>query len=163
MPPTRSGLPPNPHAWPGLESGGPDLVVGDLKALARKLESQLEAMLSTTTGHLQKAGAVPPSAYGQWDAAAQLAGTATTAHAAIADHHLRFIHSLQAVVKKLYESANVYNEHESAIEAKVRQLDQLLTRGSAVPPTGTPPSRTLASGPSRPESGTGPTWPEAGQ
>lgn len=162
MPPTPSGLPPNARAWPGLDSKGPDLVVGDLKTLARRLEKQLEDVISTATAHLQAAGSAPPTAYGQWDAASQLAGTASTAHAAITDHHLRFVHAMQGVVHKLYTTAHVYDEHEAEIKAKIRKLDRLLN-GSPAPMTGKKPSpKVPGAGPSWPESGSGPTWPEAG-
>jgi hypothetical protein len=154
VPPTRSGLPPDARAWPGLESEGPDLVVGDLKTLARRLESRLETMISTATAHLRTAGSTPDSAFGRWDAAVQLAGTASTAHAAISDHHLRFIHSMQAVVKKLYATANVYDRHEAEIEAKIRELDRLLSGAPPSVPTGAKPSPAVP--------GPGPTWPEAG-
>ncbi|GAA1856102.1 hypothetical protein [Actinomadura bangladeshensis] len=152
MPPTRSGLPPEARAWPGLESTGPDLVVGDVTSLARRLERQLETVISTATAHLRAAGSAPPAAFGRWDAAVQLAGTAATAHAAIGDHHLRFVHAMQAVVKKLYATANVYDRHEAEIEAKIRELDRLVS--------GAPPS-VPTSEPSPGVPGPGPTWPEA--
>ncbi|HEU5026834.1 MAG TPA: hypothetical protein VFV01_18085 [Spirillospora sp.] len=162
MPPTPPGLPPNAHAWPGLDSKGPDLVVGDLKNLARRLEKQLEDVISTATAHLEAAKPGSGTAYGQWDAALQLAGTASTAHAAITDHHLRFVHAMQAVVHKLYATAHVYDEHEAEIKAKIRKLERLLG-GNATPVTNAKPQpRAPGSGPSWPESGSGPTWPEAG-
>jgi hypothetical protein len=162
VPPTPSGLPPNARAWPGLDSRGPDLVVGDLKTLARRLEKQLEGMISTATAHLQTAGSATGAAYGQWDAAVQLAGTASTAHAAITDHHLRFIHAMQAIVHRLYTSAHIYDQHEDEIKAKIRKLDRLLSADPA-PTTGTKPSpKVPGPGPTWPESGTGPSWPEAG-
>ncbi|MDL4820766.1 hypothetical protein [Actinomadura opuntiae] len=162
MPPTPPGLPPNARAWPGLDSKGPDLVVGDLKTLARRLEKQLEDMITTATAHLQTAASASPTAYGQWDAASQLAGTASTAHAAITDHHMRFIYAMQAVVKKLYATAHVYDEHEAEIKAKIRKLERLLS-GDPAPMTSNRPAPQVAGpGPSWPESGTGPSWPEAG-
>ncbi|MBO2457293.1 hypothetical protein [Actinomadura violacea] len=162
MPPTPPGLPPNTRAWPGLDSKGPDLVVGDLKTLARRLEKQLEEVISTATAHLQAAGSAAPTAYGQWDAASQLASTASTAHAAITDHHMRFIYAMQAVVKKLYATAHVYDEHEAAIEAKIRKLNRLLG-GDPMPPTKkTSTPKTSDAGPTWPVSGSGPTWPLAG-
>ncbi|QKG20517.1 hypothetical protein [Actinomadura verrucosospora] len=162
MPPTPPGLPPNTRAWPGLDSKGPDLVVGDLKALARRLEKQLENMISTATAHLEAAKPGSGTAYGRWDAALQLAGTASTAHAAITDHHLRFVHAMQAVVHKLYATADVYDEHEAEIKAKIRKLERLLS-GSPAPMTSKRPAPKAAGpGPSWPESGTGPSWPEAG-
>jgi hypothetical protein len=111
-------------------------------------------MISTATAHLRTAGSTPDSAFGRWDAAVQLAGTASTAHAAISDHHLRFIHSMQAVVKKLYATANVYDRHEAEIEAKIRELDRLLSGAPPSVPTGAKPSPAVP--------GPGPTWPEAG-
>ena len=162
VPPTPPGLPPNMRAWPGLDSKGPDLVVGDLKTLARRLEKQLEDVISTATAHLEAAHRGSGAAYGQWDAALQLAGTASTAHAAITDHHLRFVHAMQAVVHKLYATAHVYDEHEAEITAKIRKLERLLS-GSTTPMTSTKPApKASGAGPSWPESGSGPTWPEAG-
>ncbi|GAA2155370.1 hypothetical protein [Actinomadura napierensis] len=163
MPPTPPGLPPNARAWPGLDSKGPDLVVGDLKTLARRLEKQLEDMISTATAHLQAAGSAPPTAYGQWDAASQLASTASTAHAAITDHHMRFIYAMQAVVKKLYATAQVYDEHEAAIEAKIRKLNRLLSGAPAPTTKGASATKTPGAGPTWPVSGSGPTWPQAGE
>jgi hypothetical protein len=127
--------------WPGLDSGDRDLIVGDLKSLARRLESYLDAVLDAATAHLEVAGSAPDTAYGHWDAATQLASTARTAHASVTAQHVGFVHALQELVHRLYTTADVYDAHEQAIKQKIRQLDRLLQTGTATPrPATTPPN-----------------------
>lgn len=154
MPPTPPGVPPGLATWPGLDSGKTDVVVGDLRSLAHQLESYVESLLGDATGHLQKAGSASAGAYGAWDAAVQLAATGSAVQSGLVDHHVRFVQSLMDVVKLLYSTAQVYDVHEAAIEAKIRELGKRLDQTPSPGPDGTPPS------PPAPQSG--PQWPLSG-
>ena len=78
--------------------------------------------------------------YGTWDAATQLHSTVATTQAALTDHHLRFLESVMAVVRKLYEAAHVYDAHEGKIEDEITKISKLLNKSPAeTSPVAAPP------------------------
>jgi hypothetical protein len=137
MPPTPPDIPPGLASWPGLDDKETDVDTTELRTLARRLEGYVESVLSTASTHLQAAGEAGPDDYGIWDAAAQLHSTVATSQAALSDHHLRFLESVMAVVRKLNKAAHVYDAHEEEIEDKIakaaRSLDGYPAESPPVP------------------------------
>lgn len=137
-------------SWRGLASSGDNIVHQDLRPLAHKLEGYLESMVDSATAYLTTAGSVPASAYGQWDAAAGLAGTVDTTHRGITAQHVAFVNALRDMVHRLHVTMNVYDEHEQIIDAKIKRLNQLL---HAAPQPSHAPSPL-----SKPHKAAGPSW-----
>jgi hypothetical protein len=146
MPPTPPDVPLGLASWPGLDYGRTDVDTTELRHLARRLERYVESVLSTATGHLRSAGDAGATDYGAWDAAAQLHSTAATAQTALTDHHLRFLESVMAVVRKLNKAAHVYDSHERKIQDEISKIAGLLDRVPTETPPITQPPRHPAQG-----------------
>lgn len=130
MPPTPPDVPPGLASWPGLDDEETDVDTTQLRQLAQRLEGYVESVLSTASAHLKVVGDAGPDDYGTWDAAVQLHRTVAIAQTALTDHHLRFLESVMAVVRKLNKVAHVYDAHEKNIEDKIAKVSELLDRSS---------------------------------
>lgn len=126
MPPTPPDTPPGLASWPGLDGGETDVDTHEVRSLAQRLEGYVESVLSTASKHLKAAGEAGPDDYGAWDAAAQLHGSVATTQAVLTDHHLRFLESVMAVVRKLNRTAHIYDAREKEIEAKIAKVARSL-------------------------------------
>ncbi|MCW2945788.1 MAG: hypothetical protein JWR24_2505 [Actinoallomurus sp.] len=125
--------------WPAVDPGAGTRVHRDeLKKIANRLEAHLEHLLGTVSNHLETASSARAAAYGTWDAAGQLYTSVTTSHGSLSDHHTRYLHALMDVIKKLRQTAHVYDEAEAALEAQIRQVERILSSGDTADPADGP-------------------------
>ena len=107
--------------WPGIhEPGHVKVNRTQLRAIARRLETYLEEMLSADKD-LRPA---PPAAYGDWDAARQFQPSVQAGHDALMDQHSRFLHAMMDMIKKLHRSAQAYDEAEAELEQRIAEVDK---------------------------------------
>jgi hypothetical protein len=109
--------------WPGIDEPGQVRVNRTrLRAIARRLEMHLEAMLSADKD-LKPAS---QAAYGNWDAAQQFYPSVRAGHDALVDQHSRFLHAVMDMIKKLHRTAQAYDEAETDLEHRIREVDKRL-------------------------------------
>jgi hypothetical protein len=134
MPPVDPGSTPitTYDSWPGIDSATQVRVHRDkLRAIADRLEAHLNELLKADA-HLLAGGRLQPAAFGGWDAAKALAPSHRTGHDALVEQHTRFLSATLDIIKKLRQTAHVYDEHEAVLEARIREVLQLLQGGSTV-------------------------------
>ncbi|MCW2946640.1 MAG: hypothetical protein JWR24_3357 [Actinoallomurus sp.] len=137
--------------WPGIDAPGHVRVNRtQLRAIARRLETHLEELLSADKD-LKPVG---QGAFGTWDAAQQFYPSMQAGHATLVDQHSRFLHAVMDMIKKLHRSAQAYDEVEAELERRIAEVDKRLnavsttnlgghdtsSAGSSVPNTTVPNS-----------------------
>ncbi|KAB2370790.1 hypothetical protein [Actinomadura montaniterrae] len=144
-------VPPGAYGtWPGLNQTG-ELRVDRtrLRAIAQRLESDLEELLEATKD-LQRAVGTPDTAYGTWDAARALVPSIRRGHSVLADQHSAFLFEALRTIKLLRRTAQTYDDAEAELERRIaavqRQLQQTQT-DSGSPRKPSPPTAPPRSGP----------------
>jgi hypothetical protein len=121
MPPVDPrSVPPGAYGtWPGLNQTG-ELRVDRtrLRAIAQRLESDLEELLEATKD-LQRAVGTPDAAYGTWDAAQSLVPSVVKCRSVLTDQHGAFLAEALNTIKLLRRTAQVYDDAESELERRV--------------------------------------------
>jgi hypothetical protein len=124
MPPDPGPVPLSAYNnWPGIDAPGQVSVDRtQLRAIARRLETHLEELLSADKD-LKPAS---QAAFGNWDAAQRFYPSVQAGHAALVDQHSRFLHAVMDMIKKLHRSAQAYDEAEADLERRIAEVDKRL-------------------------------------
>ena len=142
MPPTPPDVSRSPASWPRLDGGETDVDTAEVREPAQPFAGHVESMLSTATRHLGAAGDAGADDGDTWDAAAQPHSTVAIAQDTPTDHHLRFLESVMAVVRKLNEAAHGYDVHGERIADEIAEISGLSDMSPTEPsPVAGPPHR----------------------
>ncbi|GAA0217552.1 hypothetical protein GCM10009527_012060 [Actinomadura nitritigenes] len=128
MPPVDPrSVPPGAYGnWPGLnQTGGLRVDRARLRAIAKRLESDLEELLEATKD-LHQANGTPDAAYGTWDAATSLVPSIVRGRAVLADQHGRFLFEALNTIKLLRRTAQSYDDAESELRRRVAAIEKQL-------------------------------------
>lgn len=142
MPPVDPrSVPPGAYGnWPGLNQTGRLRVDrARLRAIAKRLESDLEDLLDATKD-LHQASGTPDAAYGTWDAAQNLVPSIVKGRAVLADQHSAFLSEALNTIKMLRRTAQVYDDVEAELERRVAAVRAQLDGPSGSKRTTSPPT-----------------------
>ncbi|MGI5323077.1 hypothetical protein [Actinomadura nitritigenes] len=152
MPPVDPrSVPPGAYGnWPGLHQTG-ELRVdrARLRAIAKRLESDLEELLDATKD-LHQASSTPDTAYGTWDAAKALVPSVRRGHSVLVDQHSAFLFEALRTIKMLRRTAQAYDDAEAELERRVAAVQRRLQQDqtdSGSPREPSPPAASPRSGP----------------
>ncbi|MBO2456597.1 hypothetical protein [Actinomadura violacea] len=137
MPPVDPrSVPPGAYGnWPGLnQTGALRVDRARLRAIAKRLESDLEELLDATND-LQHAAGTDLKAYGTWDAAQALVPSITRGRAVLTDQHSAFLTEALNTIKLLRRTAQSYDDVEAELERRVRTITRQLDAAPTTPST----------------------------